>query len=296
MALGFSPDCRMLATGGVDSSVHLWTVGPAPKEVAVLQEPKLGDVQLVAFAPSGDYLVTGSASLNACMWKWSWRDSTDRDRYPLEGPSFSDALAFSPDGQNLVSGVGVAIWMWNMADGVPRKRMTIKNQTGDVKALVFSPDNKLLVSGDTGGTVQFWKIGWLGFRPGTALSGHRGSLSALTISANGQFLASAGLDHTIRIWDGAGNITRAQAVLQGVKGVVRQMLFLPEPHLLLTACDGGQLILWNWQSGQREHEWRLEQPIICSLALASDGCLVAAGSTDGTATIYDLVPEPAVTP
>jgi WD40 repeat protein len=283
----------LLATGGVDSAVHVWFLGKTPREVATLQEPRLGDVQVVAFAPSGDYLVSGSASLNANMWKWSWRDSVDRCRVAIEGPSFSDALAFSPDGQNLVSGVGATIWMWSAADGAPRKRVIVKNQTGDVKALRFSPDSKTLASGDTGGTVQLWKLGWLGCRPETTLSGHRGSVSALAFSADSQLIASAGVDHSVCIWDGTGKETRAKAVLQGFKGIVRQLLYLPDTQMLLTACDGGQVILWNWKTGERQLEWRLEQPIICSLALASDGSLVAAGSTDGSATIYDLVAEEA---
>jgi serine/threonine-protein kinase len=291
MGLAFSPDSRMLATGGVDAAVHIWSLGNPARDLAVFEENRLGDVQVLAFAPSGDYLVTGSASLNARMWKWSWRESCDRDRIAIDGPSFSDSLVFSADGQHLASAVGAAIWMWSVGDATPRKRTALRTNGSDVKALQFSPDNKQLASGDTAGVVQLWKLGWLGCRAGQAFSGHRGNVSALAFSIDNQYLASAGVDRTVRIWDATGADTRSLGVLRGIKGIVKQIMFLPDPQMVLTACDGGQVILWNWATGHRQHEWRLEQPIICSLAMASDGCLLAAGSTDGTATVYDLVPE-----
>jgi serine/threonine-protein kinase len=291
MGLSFSPDCKLLATGGVDSTVHVWSLGPTPREVATLAERGLGDVQAVAIAPIGDYLICGFASLDAQLVKWAWREPKNRDRTALECPGFTVALAFSPDGQLLTSAVGATVWMWDVGDGLPRKRTVLKNQSGDVKAIQFTRDGKQLASGDASGIVQLWKLGWLGIRPGPALAGHRGPISCLSFSADGSLLASAGIDHTIRIWDGSGAVEYEKAVLQGTKGIVRQMMFLPDAQMLLTCCDGGQVVLWKWEAEKRTHEWRLEQPIICSMALASDGSLLAAGSTDGTATIYDLVPE-----
>ena len=40
--------------------------------------------------------------------------------------------------------------------------------------------------------------------------------------------ASAGIDHTVRIWDASDASTKAKVILQGLNGVVRQMLFLPD--------------------------------------------------------------------
>jgi WD40 repeat protein len=226
------------------------------------------------------------------MWKWNWRESRDRDHTALDGPSFSDALVFSADGENLVSAVGSDILLWSLTETPPRKRTPLRNPTGEVKALQFSPDSKQLASGDNAGIVQLWKLGgWRGARAGQTFTGHRGNISCVVFSSDNQYLASASLDQNVRIWDVSGNNKHALASLKGIKGTVKQMLFLPDPQMILTACDGGQVILWNWATGHRQHEWRLDQPIICSLALANDGCFVAAGSSDGTATIYDLVPE-----
>jgi serine/threonine-protein kinase len=292
MATAFSPDGQLLATGGLDSTVRIWRLSNPPREQAEFRETRLGDLQVLAFAPTGDSVVTGSASLDARMWQWRFRENIDRERVPFEGaPSYSDALAFSPDGALLASAVGPSLWLWVMNEGVPRKRTILKNDTGEIKAILFSRDNKMLVSGDEQGDLQFWKMGWLGVRPGSVLQGHHGGVTTLAYSTDGQLLASAGQDRTVLIWDGSGNVPKAKCVLKDLLGIVRQMMFLPDPRYLLTITHNGQVVLWLWETGIPEYEWRLDQKIICSLALSCDGSTVAAGNSDGTVTLFDLVPE-----
>jgi hypothetical protein len=284
MAVTFSPDCKLLATGGLDRSISVWSLGRPPRDIGALREVQLGEVQVLAFDPSSEYLVSGSGSIDARMIRWSWRESLNRDRCAFDGPGFSDALAFSA--------VGSSIWLWSTADNPPRKRIVLKNHIADVKAVRFAADGRILASGDADGVLHLWKTGWLGMRPIATHRGHRGGVSALAFSSDSNLLAAAGLDHTIRIWDGAGADSAEKASFRGTShGVIRQLMFLPDNRMLLSASDNGYVSLWRWSDGACQHQWKLEQPIICSVAMASDGCLVAAGSTDGTVTIYDLVPE-----
>jgi WD40 repeat protein len=80
-------------------------------------------------------------------------------------------------------------------------------------------------------------------------------------------------------------------VLRGFQGVVRQIHFLPDSDMLLTVGDTSRVKLWNWATGEREHLWHIEQAIISSIAISPDGSWVAAGSSDGTVTVYDLVSD-----
>jgi WD40 repeat protein len=292
MALAFSQDSRLLATGGLDRTVRLWTLGSPPRELASLSEPKLGDVQALAFSPSADLVATGSASLTARTWLWSWRLTPGRDRQAIDGPPIAECLAFSPDGQMLASAAGAALWTWAVADGAAKKPTQIKNMSGaDCRAVLFSPDNKRLIGGDAEGKIHFWTMGWWSGRPGAVLGAHKGAVSCLAFSADSTLLATAGVDHRLSVWDGTGADTRPKMALARVRGVVRRMLFLPDGQHLLTAGDGGQVILWHWPRGEPTHEWKLDQKLITSLAIASDGSFVAAGSSEGTVALFDLLPE-----
>jgi len=292
MALAFAPDCRSLATGGLDRSLRVWYLSQPPREQALLQEPLLGDLQRLAFSPNGQTIVTGAASFDDRMWCWHWRKPLRQDRFTFDGaPSYSDSVAFSPDGAVVASAVGESVWCWTMTEDAPRKKTVIRTEGADVRMVAFRPEHSNIVTGHADGAVQIWKAGWLGSRPIANLDGHSDCITCLAFSSDSALLASAAKDHTVRIWDGAGASKKAKAIIPEIRGIVRQMLFLPDSQYLLTISDAGQAVVWTWIDGGRVCEWKLSQSIICSLALSNDGGTVAAGSSDGTVTLYDLAAE-----
>ncbi len=66
-----------------------------------------------------------------------------------------NAVAFSPDGRTLASGLGDGtVVLWTVADPARVTRIaTLTRQVGGVSAVSFSPDGQLLASGSDGGTV-----------------------------------------------------------------------------------------------------------------------------------------------
>jgi WD40 repeat protein len=66
VALGFSPDGKLLASGGVDKTVRLWEIATG-KELARIDEHR-DCVRCVAFAPDGKRLLTASDDTTAVVW------------------------------------------------------------------------------------------------------------------------------------------------------------------------------------------------------------------------------------
>ena len=68
-----------------------------------------------------------------------------------------------------------------------------------VKAVSFSPDGAILVSGSTDGTVKLWDVA-TGTNIAT-LRGHRNSVESVSFSPDGTILASGSFDDTVKLWD-----------------------------------------------------------------------------------------------
>ncbi|MCW3815103.1 serine/threonine-protein kinase [Micromonospora sp. DR5-3] len=65
-------------------------------------------------------------------------------------------VAYNPAGTALASGADRTITVWNPA--TRQKTALLSGHSDDVTALAFSPDGKLLISGDDNGVIKLWNI------------------------------------------------------------------------------------------------------------------------------------------
>ena len=77
--------------------------------------------------------------------------------------------------------------------------------------------------------------------------GHDGSVWTSAWSPSGEFLATGGFDHTVRLWDREG---RLWIVLRGHGEAIKRVVFSPDGEQLATSSRDGTIRIWDLRTGR----------------------------------------------
>ncbi len=189
-AVAFSPDGKILATGGYDKTARLFNPVDG-KELAVLTGHGAA-VRAIAFSANGKRLASGSGDNTIKLWNLE----TKTEIATLEGHTGAvRSVAFGPDGR-LVSGAEDGkIRFWD-ADGTARERLEAHRDM--VWTLAFVGKDTL-VSGGADGLLILWDQESKEQRQ--RFAAHSDALTSLAVSPGARYVATGGLDKSIKIWN-----------------------------------------------------------------------------------------------
>jgi WD40 repeat protein/serine/threonine protein kinase len=295
-SLAFSRDGTKLASvGGIphkQGDVRLWNVGTGKKIASWPMDN--ADCSGMAFSPDDKLLAVAGAvcTPGKGVVVQVWEVATGVKRGPFrvidavaEGPS----LSFTADGQYLaMAGTDRLIHFIHATTGTVVA--ALPGHTDWVMSVVCFPEpgrpqGEWLASGSLDKTVALWSRA---SRSRIRQWDHGAPVWSVAYSAELGYLASAGEDGTVQLWDLNDPSPAAKATLKGHRPGVRAVCFAPNGRTLASGGGAdGTVKVWD------ADKWFEVQPLaghsseVWSVAFSPDGKTLATGGDDNTVKLWD---------
>ncbi len=279
-SVDFDREGQRLVTGAwsQDGTARIWDVDGG-KEIARLDLGAMPGgkttVSCARFSPDGKRVVTTTYRDDGAVCIWdveSLRGPANGAPRVLTRPlvtftghhNWTTSAAFSPDGKLVASGgYDNLIRLWDPATG---KELASPlgsgrvHHTKRIRSVVFSADGGKLLSASDDGIAILWDIksALQGGNPGPVapsgisapalppevlgkfVASNHETLHDADLSPSGKYVATAGNDRHVRIWDAA---TGMQLAAQGHPDAVMDVAFIADDRLV-TVCNDSAIRFW----------------------------------------------------
>ena len=297
LAASYSPDGELIATAGNEKAIKLWRKDG--KFIRDLIDPTLNsqplsheDVVLgVSFSPDGQLIASASYDTTVKLWsrEGQWLKTLTGHRDVVT------SVIFSPNGRLVASAsADGTVKLWDIDTGTAIK--TINAHEDGVLDVKFGPDGDIIATGGIfDPTVKLWKAD--GARLKT-LAGHCESIKQtencigvyeVSFSPNGQVLASASGDRTVKLWD-VQTGTEIET-LKGHNNDVLSVSFSPDGQTIASGSRDRTVKLWN-KDGVILQTFTGHKNDVWTVSFSPDSETIASASADNTVKLWDRNSNP----
>lgn len=196
-----------------------------------------------------------------------------------------NSFAATPDGKYLVLGSKLKVEVINAELGEPFANTPVSHP---VKVLDISKDGRLLVIGydsrDATSNLSFWFL-TNGFK-GPIFHNHRDKILSVTISPDGNLVASGSKDKSINIFDTKS--FKVLATLKGHEGSINSLKFSPDGRFLLSGSEDNTMKLWDLEKNIDLLTFSAHAKSVNSVAFSPDSKFIASGGDDNLVYVWDI--------
>lgn len=247
-AFAMSKDEKTIALGRVDGIVRLWDVD-SRTQIATLTGHTYGSVfKHLQFSEDGKTL--GSVVYWGETIVWDVENRKELHKLPRKRSDGLEptAYVFSPDLKRYAFAERNGdIKLWELPSG---EVSTLKQKTSwwdsskkqDFRALTFSPDGRLIASGDWRGGFQLWDVNTLQYL--TQFKESRGTINALKFSPEGTLIAKGGPSGEVELWD-VKTQSRVWFNHSAHSDEVTHFTFSQDQKTLASGSTDGTVLVWD---------------------------------------------------
>ncbi len=235
-AVDFSPDGRLIASGGEDGAVYVTDLETGQE----WSDSAHGEaVYSVAFSADGAQLASGGYDRNVFV-----RDARS-DRIPYEQAFLGriSSVAFRPGVEDKVLGIGSldnSVRLWAFEAGADPE--LLGKHDSSVEALAFSADGNFLASCGLDKAVRLWDVTAKAELWGKVQ--HEYLVRAVAFSPVAPALVSAGWDKAMKVWDAHTGASIRMAPKHS--DWIWAVRFSADASVLASAGSDGKVVLWSF--------------------------------------------------
>ncbi len=297
-SVAFSPNGKFFAYGGVDKIVHI--LDKSGKSIICELNGHSKPIRKVKFCPNQPELASCSDDGTIKLWNYKKGEV----RITLEGHSQSvNDVVYTSNGRYLAScSDDKTIRIWEVRTG---KQIVSLQSDNEIECIAISPDNSLLLSGDTNGNIHLWHL--VNIMRGLVLiksqdtsreepifprkfEGHNDTVNSISFSPDGELFASCSDDGTIIVWKS----NNSHIVLKGHTNHVNDLSFSPDGRRL-ASCSGWEFVdmdntikIWDVATGEVVITLYGHEKCVNSVAFSPDGQQIASASNDGVVNFWKI--------
>jgi WD40 repeat protein len=287
----WNPDSSQIVVGGPDRVVR---VLDAQFGGAIPLGQHRDIIRAVDWSEDGSQVGAVSDDGDVILWNADGSGEFTLARR-LVGPT---SLQISRDSRRIAVSYGQEIRIWDTESYILIALLRVDPGL-TLQDVTWNADGTQIAAAASNGTVQVWDVPQEApqrVSVGTPLQAHQGAINQLEWDANGERVATIGVDMALNIWDARSGVQLA-TLSGGHTADVISVAWSPDQRRIATGSCDNTIVLWDITNGSQIQRLEGHRGCVTNLMFTADSQILLSVDATGIIRGWNLVSyESAITP